>query len=559
LLLFCVALIAPTIGRGQLVVDGSTNVLDGTVTNVTGDITIGANLPYSLLVLTNGAAVAANGTANAFVGLSSKSNTLVLDGATLANRVGYIGYNTRDNCVVVSGPTAAWTNISNLFIGYESLAFHNQLVISNGARVFASTCYVGYLSTLPNGSTGSNVVAVTGGALLQSPLSLGSGGQLFITNGGTVTSPSASVYDGLFHSGGNRILVDGTDSVWRVSENLSIGTSWPAERMEVTVTNGGSLFANTFFAGGQDMTIRVVSGGNLFATNYLMEDAGCNIILDGGLINVGSLDRGDNGPLAMTFNRGTLQVRDIYDNLGNSGLDRPVVIGNSNAQATLEMLSPPSTSHLKRGMVISSNALMKGVCAILGKVTVLPGGTLSPGSSIGQMNIQGLVLTAGSTNVMELNADTGACDSIVAQTNITYGGALQLSNLSGTLTNGSSFQLYSSTNYNGAFDTITPLSPGPGLTWNTNRLTVDGVLRVMNLHALPPTITAGQVSAGNLTLQASGGVPYDPCYVLTCTNLSPPVNWQHVGTNTFDTNGNATISLPASLSQPAQFYRLQVD
>jgi hypothetical protein len=81
----------------------------------------------------------------------------------------------------------------------------------------------------------------------------------------------------------------------------------------------------------------------------------------------------------------------------------------------------------------------------------------------------------------------------------------------------------------------------------------------MALHASPPTIASAQIFGGNLQLQATGGVPYDPCFILTCTNLSSPVEWQYVSTNTFNSTGNALISLPVSPIEPARFYRLQVD
>jgi hypothetical protein len=308
----------------------------------------------------------------------------------------------------------------------------------------------------------------------------------------------------------------------------------------------------------QPSTIVVGPGGSLFVTNELTDGYYCALTLDGGLINAAGLSQGGGAALVLNFKSGILQLRGTGDSAAFPP-SMPVVIGNSNAQATFEMLSASGTHTFGRGLTISSNAVMKGVGTVLGNVTVLPGGSLSPGSSIGQMNIKGLTLSDGSTNVMELNAGTGTSDTIIGLTNIAYGGTLQLVNLAGTLTNGSSFRLYTSSNYTGAFSTLLPSSPAPGLKWNTNQLTVDGVLRVMALHAPPPTIAGAQISGGNLQLQATGGLPYDPCFILTCTNLSSPVEWQYVSTNTFNSTGNALISLPVSPIEPARFYRLQVD
>jgi T5SS/PEP-CTERM-associated repeat protein len=489
-----------------------------------------------------------------YLGNSGYSNQLYLsDGATLADNFGYIGSSNVDNRALISGANTLWTNRSDLYLGSGAFALHNQLTVSNGARVFDNNGYIGF------NSGGTNVAVVTGTGSLwtnRTALVIGQASQLFVTNGGTVASPFSSV--AVNQSGiTNRVVVAGPGSVWRTLGNLNIGTgSLYASGNEFMITNGGSVFASNLTMNVQPITILVASGGSLFVTNALTESYFCTVTLDGGLINATSFAQGGGTRLVLNFKGGTLQTRFTSDIAAFP--PTPFVIGDGTAQATFELLSS-GTHTFANGLVISSNALIKGVGAIVGNVSVLPGGTLSPGSSIGQMSIKGLVLNDGSTNVMEVNASSGACDTIVGLTNISYGGTLQLVNLAGTLTNGSSFQLYSASNYNGAFSAIMPSFPGPDLKWNTNRLTVDGLLRVVGLHASAPTIASAQVSGANLVLQAAGGVPYDPCYVLTCTNLAPPVDWHYVNTNTFDANGSTQIALPVSLSQPAQFYRLQVE
>jgi hypothetical protein len=204
--------------------------------------------------------------------------------------------------------------------------------------------------------------------------------------------------------------------------------------------------------------------------------------------------------------------------------------------------------------------MLKGVGTIVGNATNQGGASISPGSSLAQIFITGnLVCSPGSTNLMDLNANTGASDTIVGMMNVTYRGTLQLSNLAGVLANGNSFTLFSATNYFGAFDSVLPHSPGPNLRWNLDRLTVDGVLQVVAKTPSPPPVISGTtLSAGNLVITGGNGVPYDPCVLLTSTNIAATV-WTTWVTNYFDTSGNVIFTNPILPGEPARFFRLQVE
>src|SRR5439155_19015372 len=123
------------------------------------------------------------------------------------------------------------------------------------------------------------------------------------------------------------------------------------------------------------------------------------------------------------------------------------------------------------GRVTVEGGTVEGTGAIAGPVSVLAGGTIAPGNSIGNLTINNSLSLSGAT-VMELNAATGASDLIRGLTSVTYGGTLILSNLSGTVSASNVFKLFSASSYNGAFASIplTPSTPGPGLAWNTNTL-----------------------------------------------------------------------------------------
>jgi hypothetical protein len=146
--------------------------------------------------------------------------------------------------------------------------------------------------------------------------------------------------------------------------------------------------------------------------------------------------------------------------------------------------------------VTVTGGTLSGTGVIKGPVTVQSAGRLAPGSSIGVLTISN-TLTLSGTTVMELSAATGISDSVRGLTTVTYGGTLALSNLTGTVSGTNTFKLFSANSYGGAFAALVPPNPGPNLVWNTNTLTTDGTLRVVNTT---PASIANSISSGLLTL-----------------------------------------------------------
>jgi T5SS/PEP-CTERM-associated repeat protein len=499
------------------------------------------------------------------LGHVGRSNLLfVADGGTLADNIGYIGNSSLPgNRALITDPNSIWTNRSDFYVGY--FGPQNQLIISNGASVFDSTGYIGY-----NASATGNTVVITGAGSLwtnRSALNVGSSGpynQLILTNGGAVVSGYTYVGNGSTGSS-NRIVIADPGSVWNTLINFTLGFNMSGGN-QLTVSNDATLQAYGLTIGspspsaiGNTLT---VDGGNIIITNLfsgstLLMGYSATLNLNSGLIRADSFSS-DVGQNTFNFRGGTLQTRGTFAGFMGS---IPLVVGDGTHSATFELLYPSSGSHrFNYGLVISSNATLKGAGTIFGNVTISAGGTLSPGSSIGQIVLNGnLVLNNGSTNVMELNATNGKCDSLVGMTNLTYGGTLLLTNIAGALVDGSSFRLFTASNYSGAFGTIVPISPGPGLKWNTNELKVDGVLRVFSLQTAPPSIVGVQSAGSNLQIVASGGISYDPCYLLTTTNISSPTSWEVLNTNVFDAAGNTTFTPSVLPGEIARFFRLQVN
>ena len=57
-----------------------------------------------------------------------------------------------------------------------------------------------------------------------------------------------------------------------------------------------------------------------------------------------------------------------------------------------------------------------------------------------------------------------------------------------------------------------------------------------------------------------GGIAWDPCYLLTSTNVAAGLSgWSRLGTNYFDVTGATTFTNAIAPGEPGRFYLLQVN
>src|SRR5689334_21610198 len=168
-------LLAATSLRAQIVADGATNTLSNVTNTFTGDVTVGTNGSFTLLILSDNALltnsvnglIGRNNTANSnevrllspsarwfmggslYVGNNGAANRLVVsNGATvLARGSGTLGYggdfsgNANSNSATVSGAGSLWSNGVELVVG--ELGFANRLEVNDGGRLFSSNGVVG--------------------------------------------------------------------------------------------------------------------------------------------------------------------------------------------------------------------------------------------------------------------------------------------------------------------------------------------------------------------------------------------------------------------------------
>jgi autotransporter-associated beta strand protein len=262
----------------------------------------------------------------------------------------------------------------------------------------------------------------------------------------------------------------------------------------------------------------------------------------------------------------------------NDGLQVNLTGNGSISQSSLIFFggSDPTSTHLdatgrsNQTMTLASGQTLGGIGGVNGSLVVLSGAIISPAGTNTVATMDGPVtsanpvgtiaasssVTLNGTTVIKLNG-SGTNDLVQAGANITYGGTLNLVNISGSpLAVGNSFQVFSAAIYTGSFASITPPTPGAGLAWDTTQLS-SGVIKVA-LAPAQPVIGSTKVSSGNLIFSGTGGTANGNYWVLTATNLTIPFgSWPTQATYTYDATGAFSVTNAISPGTPARFYRIK--
>ena len=552
------------------------------------NLDVGAMGPNNLLVVSNGGLVAGSApmvlskignfpaansnlaivtglgsvwsnSANLFVGLGGAANQLVVsNGGVVQNNFGFIGRNSSssNNVALVTGTGSLWSLGSDLYFGHDGAG--NQLVVSNSGVISCGAgSYVGLSSTASN-----NVARVTGSGSFWSTVDTlyfgrtGAGNQLLVSDGGVVRD-GFGVLGNNPTSSNNLAVVTGSGSVWSNTFELYVGEFSAGNQL--VVSNGGVVFASSnVFVGvniGSTNNRVVVDGGTLQSTNVagtgLLEVRRGTNVLNAGLIETDILRVTNLASSRFVFNGGTLAIKS-----SRISLAVPFKIGNGVSPATLHLAgnglhNMPSTL----GLVISSNATLTGNGTLAVILEVHPGGSVSPGASVGKLVLSNSPSLQGAV-VMEIskNGATLTNDQIQVTAPLTYGGTLTVSNLGPTaLALGDRFPLFSANSYAGAFSAVTLPSPPPGLNW-TNKLLVDGSIEVI----AGPKFTSVSLSGTNVIFTGTGGTPNAPYAVLTATNVVTPLtNWVSIATNLFDSSGNFSFTNGIAPGELQRYFRIR--
>jgi hypothetical protein len=252
---------------------------------------------------------------------------------------------------------------------------------------------------------------------------------------------------------------------------------------------------------------------------------------------------------------------------GNGAISHSSLIffgGNSGSSTHVD-----ATARNDQTLTLASGQTLAGIGAVSGKLTVAAGATLSPAGTnttigittgsnpVGTISATDNITLAGTT-VIKLDG-SGTNDLVQSGVTLTYGGTLNLVNISGAPMNaGDTFTIFSAGSIAGSFASITPATPGNGLVWDTTQLG-SGVIRVASAGQPQPVINHVVVSGGNLIFSGTNGTPGNTYYVLTSTNVAAPVSgWTPSWTNTFDINGAFRVTNAINPSVPREFFLLKL-
>jgi hypothetical protein len=205
------------------------------------------------------------------------------------------------------------------------------------------------------------------------------------------------------------------------------------------------------------------------------------------------------------------------------------------------------------GIVAVTQGTLAGNGIINGPVAVQTGAILSPGTSIGTLQVNNALSLSGNT-VIEVNK-TGAVltsDRVQGVTTLTYGGTLSVVATGSALTNGDTFVVFGAANYAGSFTATNLPALAPGLIWDLSGLAVNGSIKVV----APRARFVSPVRNGNtLTLAGSGGIPGGAFRVLRSADVTLPLaSWTEATTGNYDGSGNFSVDIMIVESEPQLFY-----
>jgi fibronectin-binding autotransporter adhesin len=401
-----------------------------------------------------------------------------------------------------------------------------------------------------------------------------------------------------------------------IATNMSnLGMSF----MDTSCQNPGTVFTIStncemiFYNGGFNGSIHVLSGGIVYIFTAPAPFKGSNLIFENGAQWIDYGNTGANTPInsAVTLN-GVAHfgvgdhlmiytnvfsgpggfVLDYYNNgmvlsasntysgptiIGSNGQTPEVFLTNNGSILNSSLIffggNSPTVPHIDvsgrsdKTLTLASGQTLGGIGTINGSLIVSSGATLSPSgtnTTIGITDGANSTGTIAVSNAVTLNGTTtlkldgsGVNDEVQTGAGITYGGTLNLVNISGApLANGNLFQIFSATSYSGSFANITPATPGAGLAWDTSQLNT-GFISVVTAP-LQPMISSTTVSGGNLIFSGTNGAANGSYAVLTTTNLATPLaNWTSLVTNTFSATGAFNVTNAINPNVPKQFYLIR--
>ncbi|MHC5654086.1 autotransporter outer membrane beta-barrel domain-containing protein [Stappia sp. ICDLI1TA098] len=347
-------------------------------------------------------------TGGLIVGNRGRGDLKVLAGGKVESGYGTIGFE-KDSIgeVTVSGAGSLWKNNSILWVGRSG---NGTLTVADGGAVELSYGYIG------EGTGAVGVATITGpGSTLRSAGALRVGslgkGTLIVANGGAVENTNGTI--GYSAGAEGSVTVTGVGSSWTNAINLKIGNGGKGE---LTVANGGVVNVT----GAVTIAQQAGSAGvlNIGSASGATATAA-------GVLNVDSIAFGDGAGQIVFNHTGTafgfssdvtgtgviLQEAGVTRLTGDySGFLGTVAV--SGGTLAVDSVFDAAISVLSGGTLAGNGTLSN--------VTLASGARVSPGNSIGTLNIAGdLGFVAGTSYAVEVTgggAVAGVNNDIVRAT-----------------------------------------------------------------------------------------------------------------------------------------------
>jgi hypothetical protein len=266
--------------------------------------------------------------------------------------------------------------------------------------------------------------------------------------------------------------------------HLGVNNALPVSAPVQMINASGSLDLNGFnqqIGGLYGSAGSVVNNSTNTATTLKVSSAlSSNWVFTGSIANGG----GSSKPLNLDVAGDTLTLTGAGNNYSGSTTVRSGATlalstnGNITASTPIDVQAGgifDATATTSGGYTLGAAQMLKGYGTFNGNLNA--NGTVSPGASIGTLNVTGNVTNSASTVMLMEVDNTGArtSDLLSATGVISYGGTLVITNISAVAyTNNQVLKLFNATGgYAGSFTTIT----FPGVTsYDASNLTVDGTV-----------------------------------------------------------------------------------
>ncbi len=579
-------------GPGKLIVD-TDNSFSGPTSIEAGVLQIGNGLGRGTLgssSISNGSALVVSrtgtlGMAGNLTGSGSFTNQL-------AGTVNLFGTNTMEGTIFLNAGTLILSNAPAA--GNSKEVFINATVGTAGTRLllaggvaFPADATIKCLNTSSASNMRCNLLGNPGTNSLNGPilcsgdglvqLNASGAGEFVVASAIAANPDDATLFNGqLFLRGSGAGKITGTVNLpnaflnkvdagnWTIS---STGNSWSATALNVGLLRLG---ANDALPTGLSLQMGQSASSATFDLAGFNQQIG-TLNLAPGLNNSVNIiaNSSTTSDSVLTISGGGVYGGSIQDSISNGTRTVGITILGGAQQLTTTCTYSGPTTIIGGGLsLVGSGSIPNSASINIANGAAIDVSfksdttlTLNPGQTLkgdGDFNLVGNLVTQG-TIELKLNKVGGSltCDSVRSVTQMTYGGSLKLVITGDPLSSHDSVKLVHANNYTGAFSSILPASPGPGLVWNTNSLAIDGTLFVeASAVASNPTNITAAVNATGTELQLTW-----PGSHLGWT-LQAQTNALNIGLNNnwFDVPASATtnqVVLPIDKAQGGVFYRLR--